>query len=215
MAIAGCALLFCEQESAVLAAGAAGYAQSGLKEAAGMANLTSETDAIVLIGTLVKTALSLLGLIFILLTLYAGWLRMTAQGSQEKIKKSNGILTSAVVGVIIIFTAYVVTVFVIDQVMETVGSSGNGGEGTGYVRCCVSASLEPTCLAPSTAGGRGLECPAGYGIDTHSCQEINFCGTSGGWQAECVRPEDCSSCETNKRRTCTAGVCGCEIYLEI
>ena len=50
------------------------------------------------IGTLINIALSLLGVIFLLLTLYAGFLWMTAQGEEKQTTKARNIIVTAVVG---------------------------------------------------------------------------------------------------------------------
>jgi hypothetical protein len=125
---------FCGQ-SAALAEGASSAAQSGLDAAATSAGLSSNKDAVQLAGQIVQTVLSFLGIIFIILLLYGGFIRMTAQGSPEKIKHSTGIITSAIVGIIIIFTSYIVTIFVIKQLQNTVNDNNPvGGIRGGEVR---------------------------------------------------------------------------------
>jgi len=121
--------IFCGQ-SVALAAGASSAAQQGLEETAGAANLTSGKDAVTLAGTIVQTVLSFLGIIFIILLLYGGFIRMTAQGSPDKIKHSTGIITSAIVGIIIIFTSYIVTIFVLNQASQVAGGSENSSPNT-------------------------------------------------------------------------------------
>ena len=61
------------------------------------------------VGTLISAALSFLGVLFLLLTLYGGYLWMTSAGNDEQVSKAKKILTSAVIGLIIIVAAYAVT----------------------------------------------------------------------------------------------------------
>lgn len=72
------------------------------------------------LGTLINIALSLLGIVFLLLTLYAGWLWMTAQGDSKKTDKARDILITAVVGLVILLSAYAISSFVIDNVQSAV-----------------------------------------------------------------------------------------------
>jgi hypothetical protein len=64
------------------------------------------------ISTVIKAVLSLVGTIFLALTIYAGVLWMTAQGEEEKAKKGRDILTMAVIGLAIVMSAYAITYFV-------------------------------------------------------------------------------------------------------
>jgi len=64
-------------------------------------------------GKIIGVFLSMLGVIFICLVVYAGYLWMTAAGDNEKVKKAKDILQSAIIGVIIVSSAYVITYFVL------------------------------------------------------------------------------------------------------
>ena len=68
------------------------------------------------IGSRVITPLlSLVGLIFLLLMIYAGFLWMTAAGNETQVGKAKNIMTAAVIGTIIIAAAYAITNFVFDS----------------------------------------------------------------------------------------------------
>jgi len=64
------------------------------------------------IGTVISTALSLLGTIFFGLMIYAGILWMTAQGKEEKVEKAKDIIIAAIIGLAITMSAYAITFFV-------------------------------------------------------------------------------------------------------
>lgn len=64
-------------------------------------------------GGIIGVFLSVLGVIFVLLTLYGGYLWMNARGNQEQVTKAKDLITSAVIGLIIIIAAYAVTYFVL------------------------------------------------------------------------------------------------------
>ncbi len=64
------------------------------------------------VGRLINGALTLVGLLFLLLMVYAGYIWMTARGEEEKVNKAKGILTAAVIGLVIVVSAYAITAFV-------------------------------------------------------------------------------------------------------
>lgn len=73
------------------------------------------------IGSLINVFLGLLGIIFLLLTIYAGFLWMTAGGDEKKVGTAKQILISAVVGLVILLSAYAISNFVIDQLTTATG----------------------------------------------------------------------------------------------
>ena len=73
---------------------------------------TGETSLAGIVATVVKAFLGLLGIIFLVLIIYAGFEWMTAQGAEKKVDKAKDTLTRAVIGLIIIIAAYSITYFV-------------------------------------------------------------------------------------------------------
>lgn len=63
-------------------------------------------------GIVVKGFLSLLGIIFLVLIIIAGYDWMTASGDQEKVAKAKDTLTRAIIGLIITVGAYAIWYFV-------------------------------------------------------------------------------------------------------
>lgn len=89
------------------------------------------------VGNYIKTALSLVGMIFLVLTVYAGFLWMTASGEEEKVAKSKKILSSAVIGLVITLSSYGITSFVVKNLKSSAGAGEDtsGGSG-GNMSCC-------------------------------------------------------------------------------
>ncbi len=87
------------------------------------------------IGRIIKVALSLVGTIFLILTIYAGILWMTAQGNEEAVEKAQGIIKTATIGLILVIAAYGITVFVLLSITAAAGLPGTqvGGGGIGGV----------------------------------------------------------------------------------
>jgi hypothetical protein len=82
-------------------------------EAAGFSNARSLAE---IIGSLIGAFLSLLGVIFLILIIYAGFLWMTSGGNEIKVLKAKKIIGSSIVGLIIILSAYSITAFVFNAV---------------------------------------------------------------------------------------------------
>ena len=64
------------------------------------------------VGRIIKIALGLVGTIFLVLTVYAGFLWMTAAGEESKIEKAQEIIKTSVIGLAIVLAAYSITYFV-------------------------------------------------------------------------------------------------------
>ena len=74
-----------------------------------------------LIGNIIAVLLSVLGIIFVVLVVYAGFLYLTAAGDDTKVKKAKTLLTQSVIGLIIIVAAYAIAAFVIDALTDVAG----------------------------------------------------------------------------------------------
>lgn len=75
-----------------------------------------------IIAAAVKAFLSLLGIIFIVLLVMAGYKYMTARGDEAKVEEALGSIRRAVIGLIIVAAAYSITYFVFSNLDG--GSSG-------------------------------------------------------------------------------------------
>ncbi len=65
------------------------------------------------IGTIIKSALMILGALFMALVVYGGYLWLVSQGDQKMIDKGKGMIVNAAIGVVIVFSAYAITYFII------------------------------------------------------------------------------------------------------
>jgi len=81
------------------------------KVGAGFQDADIETVSIIVI----KTALGFLGLIFLVLTIMAGFKWMNAGGNDEDVKKAQTSVKNATIGLIVVLAAYTMTVFVFER----------------------------------------------------------------------------------------------------
>lgn len=79
-------------------------------------------DPAVLVARLIQIFLGVLGVIFLILTLYAGFLWMTAAGNEGQVKQAKGIIVTAAVGLVIILSAAAISEFVISQLTFATGT---------------------------------------------------------------------------------------------
>lgn len=87
-----------------------------VKESAKSAGLGEQTKTLPeIIGSIINIALSLLGLIFLGLALYAGFKWMTAQGDSKEVDAAKDTLKNSVIGLIVIMASYALSNFVISQ----------------------------------------------------------------------------------------------------
>lgn len=79
----------------------------------------SQTSPLMTISLIIQIALSFLGVIFLILTIYGGFLWMTAGGDNGKVDEAKKMITAAIIGLIIIVSAYAVSYFVIDKLITS------------------------------------------------------------------------------------------------
>jgi hypothetical protein len=90
--------------------------QGSLPKTVGGASNLPELAAVI-----VNVALSLIGILFFILMLYAGITWMKAMGNTDEVTKAKEMITQAIIGLVIIMAAYAISNFV----FTSLGSGGN------------------------------------------------------------------------------------------
>ncbi len=117
-------------------------------------SLVATDDIRVVAGRFIQLALSFLGVIAVLLVIYAGFLWMTSGGNEEKISVAKKILKNAVIGLIIILASWGITTFIINRVRDTLTGAGGTSQwqstpsgfynpGIGALGACSVESIYP------------------------------------------------------------------------
>ena len=86
-----------------------------------------DSDIYVTIAIVINTFLGFLGIIFVILIIYAGFNYMTAAGEEEKVRTAMATIRRAIIGLIIIVSAYGITSLVINAALGNATSSSGGG----------------------------------------------------------------------------------------
>lgn len=74
------------------------------------AGVGNYTDPRLIISLIVQVILTLVGTIFFVLTVYAGYLWMTAGGNEEQVEKAKTTVRNSVLGLVIVIAAYGITI---------------------------------------------------------------------------------------------------------
>lgn len=85
-------------------------------------------DIRLIIARIIRALLGLLGIIALLIVIYAGYVIMTSEGNEEKVTQGKRILTNAVIGLIIILSAFSIAQFIINALSGGFGGQGEPGK---------------------------------------------------------------------------------------
>jgi hypothetical protein len=143
------------------------FADGGLGEISRLSGLQRGTSVAGVMGSVLGAALSLVGVIFFGLMIFGGIMWMTARGNAQQTDKALNTIISAIIGLILILSAYIIVDFVFKA------GSGEGEEGTVSVSC---REIIPI-LGSSCAGNEGVE------GDIDVCDGFR-CSTFGVCQAQ-------------------------------
>jgi hypothetical protein len=80
-----------------------------------------ETELPVLVGNIINIFIGILGIIFVILTVYAGFLYLTAGGESDKVEDAKAMLRNGVIGLILILAAFAISNFVVSALTEATG----------------------------------------------------------------------------------------------
>ena len=88
---------------------------SGLQKTGSIAGYDSSTSNTVegLVGNIILTLLSFVGVLFLALIIFGAITWMTAEGNDDKVKKATTIITNSVIGLVITLSAYAISYFLI------------------------------------------------------------------------------------------------------
>ena len=88
-----------------------------------------KTDPIAIAGSVINIIISLLGIIFLGLTIYGGIRWMIARGNEQEVSDAKNIINTSIIGLVIVIMAYTISWYVISEFskagLDTSGSSSN------------------------------------------------------------------------------------------
>lgn len=112
------------------------------------------------VGNIVSSVLALIGILFFILILYAGFTWMTARGDSGKIDKAKSVLEDAVIGMLLVSAAYAIANFMFGTVVGGGKCAAMGGQCMTKPACDASKGIQaPTdssteTICPTPAAGK-------------------------------------------------------------
>ncbi len=97
----------------------------GLNQTTKAAGVPASQDLFVIIGRVINIALGTVGVVLLGLLLYAGFLWMTSGGSEDNVKKAQTMIKNAIIGLLIVVSAFAITNFILSKLSDI--SNGGGG----------------------------------------------------------------------------------------
>ena len=89
--------------------------------------LSGNNNLATIISILIQTILGFLGIVFLVLTIMAGFKWMTSAGNDAEIKKAKDSLKNSIIGLLIVIAAYTITYSVFTYLPFASNGSGTGG----------------------------------------------------------------------------------------
>lgn len=86
------------------------------------AGLGTPTPLTTIIGSIINVALGFLGVVFLVLLIYAGFLWMTASGDKTKVEKAQDMIRQAIIGLVVIIAAFSISNFVLNSLVNVSGA---------------------------------------------------------------------------------------------
>ncbi len=93
-------------------------------EKVGTASGLPQQSLPILIARLIRVVLGVLGILTVILVIYAGFTYMLAAGDDTKVKKAKKILSQTIIGLIIIFSSYAITSYILGKLLAAAFGGG-------------------------------------------------------------------------------------------
>ncbi|MFA4872563.1 MAG: hypothetical protein WC659_01355 [Patescibacteria group bacterium] len=103
-----------------IAAPVAGEIQGNLFNAGNASGLGTK-DLAITVGGIIQAMLTIIGVIFLALIVYAGFKWMLARGRTEEVESAQKIIESSIIGLIVIILAYAISKFVFSIILAGAG----------------------------------------------------------------------------------------------
>jgi Type IV secretion system pilin/Bacterial Ig-like domain/IPT/TIG domain len=179
----------------------------------GSATGLAAADPRIIVANIIRIALGFLGVVAIGLIIYGGYLWMTAAGNEEQIERAKKVLISAIIGLVIILSAFGIATFILNSLLQATGNSnGEGSPCSDSATSCIPDSglctvgtCDNTChcnshITPGPTPGPGQKCGGGsLGVCGDVCAEGSTCNSDCVCVSNNITGTPCG--------TVTAGVC--------
>ncbi|MFC1598265.1 Mbov_0395 family pilin-like conjugal transfer protein [Patescibacteria group bacterium] len=172
----------------------------------------SDRSPVEIVLYLLSWVLGILALIAVVIVLYGGFVWMTAAGNEEKIDKAKKILRNALIGLLIVLSAWGIVLYFLGVFGEATGTGFTGGEDGTCTGCWGGGSSGSSFYVSATEPGAedtdvslctAIQATTTYNVDQSTVTADNFYlqidGGRGGGYSGCTANNECSSgvCESS------------------
>jgi cysteine-rich repeat protein len=103
--------------------------QGAFESFAETAGFTTNAELEVIVARLIRTVLSFLGIVAVVIMLYGGFVWMTAGGNPDRVDTAKKIIINGTIGLVLVFSSFAITQFILGQLTEATGVQTGGGSG--------------------------------------------------------------------------------------
>ena len=89
----------------------------GVAETGGYASGVDEFSMAKMVGTVITSLLSLLGIVFVVLMIYGGFKWMKASGREDEVGKAQEVIKQAIIGLVITASSYSISLYVMSHLL--------------------------------------------------------------------------------------------------
>ncbi len=119
---------------------------NAIQNQTGLGNVSPQ----IIVARVINIVLGFLGIISIILIMYAGFLWMNSGGNSDKINQAKRILIGAVIGLIIILSSFAIAAFVLRALYDaTNGGNGHNPLPPGCLTPPCTIPVPPPCIGPN------------------------------------------------------------------
>src|SRR3989338_5647264 len=113
--------------------------QTAFASFAANAGFAAGPSVTVIIARLIRTVISFLGVIAVVIVVYGGFMYMTAGGNDERVKKAKKTITNGLIGLVIVLMSFAIAQFIVSRL---VGAT----EEADIIAFCKNNPTDPKCL---------------------------------------------------------------------
>lgn len=128
------------------------------------------------VGAIIGAVLGLVGVILLVIMVYAGFLWLTAGGNDDQVGHAKQLIKNGVIGMAITLSAFVITQFVVNQLTSAIETGSSGGTAPAKSGGTKNDGLGTEPTSSGTGAGAGSAFTPGGS----PCPPGQYRGTGGG-----------------------------------
>ena len=112
--------------------------QNAFASFAANAGFAAGPSITIIIARLIRTVISMLGVMAVVIVLWGGFMYMTSGGNDERVKKAKKILINGLIGLAIVLLSFTIAQFIVGRLVDATGSAD-------LTAFCQKNPTDPTC----------------------------------------------------------------------